>query len=345
MEHVRLLLAIGLSFLVLFVWSIFFVDRQAVTDRPAPLEMEKLASEEQLPPAAEDSIRGPAGQDLGDVVGASQSNEKPLRNVTVETPLYIVQFSSKGASLQSFILKNYRESVDPDAAFKELVSAGLTNGVIRISLADSSLAGLDDAVFSIDQNIDRLPVRGSKQSLNFQWVSEDGVVFIKTYSFDPDSYLIDLTVTIKNNSNRYLKDQLVLSVRNGIGDDTGYAFVGPSALINNKLEQIKTKKINDQAEYTGNIKWIGIEDRYFISSIIPGNEVSGVVKLGIENKLVENQLVNPVFELSPGEWTSSEFHLFMGPKSMQVLKNLGHDFDKALNFGFLILSLSRVYGS
>lgn len=335
MEHVRLLLAIGLSFLVLFVWSIFFVDRQTGTDRPAPLEREKWTSEEQLPPAAEGSIRGPAGgQDLGDAVAASQSNEKPLRYVTVETPLYIVELSSKGASLQSFILKNYRESVDPDAPFKELVSAGLTNGVIRTSLADSSLAGLDDAVFSIDQNIDRLPVRGSAQSLNFQWVSEDGVVFIKTYSFDPDSYLIDLKVTIKNNSNRYLNDQLVLSVRNGIGDDTGYAFVGPSALINNKLEQIKTKKINDQAEYKGNIKWIGIEDRYFISSIIPGNEVSGVVKLAIENQLVENQLVNPVFELSPGEWTSFEFHLFMGPKSMQVLNNLGHDFDKALNFGF-----------
>lgn len=335
MEHVRLLLAIGLSFLVLFVWSIFFVDRQTGTDRPAPLEREKWTSEEQLPPAAEGSIRGPAGgQDLGDGVAASQSNEKPLRYVTVETPLYIVELSSKGASLQSFILKNYRESVDPDAPFKELVSAGLTNGVIRTSLADSSLAGLDDAVFSIDQNIDRLPVRGSAQSLNFQWVSEDGVVFIKTYSFNPDSYLIDLKVTIKNNSNRYLNDQLVLSVRNGIGDDTGYAFVGPSALINNKLEQIKTKKINDQTEYIGNIKWIGIEDRYFISSIIPGNEVSGVVKLAIENQLVENQLVNPVFELSPGEWTSFEFHLFMGPKSMQVLNNLGHDFDKALNFGF-----------
>jgi hypothetical protein len=32
MEQMRLLLAIGLSFLVLFVWSMFFVDNQAPTD-------------------------------------------------------------------------------------------------------------------------------------------------------------------------------------------------------------------------------------------------------------------------------------------------------------------------
>jgi hypothetical protein len=35
MEQIRLLLAIGLSFLVLFVWSMFFVDRQPPTDTQA----------------------------------------------------------------------------------------------------------------------------------------------------------------------------------------------------------------------------------------------------------------------------------------------------------------------
>ena len=215
-----------------------------------------------------------------------------------------------------------------------MIPPSFKDGEILTSLSGKSLKGLEGAIFSVSQAEDRLDVDQEKKALSFNWVADDGTILTKTYTFDPFSYLIDLKVVLNNTSERVLKDQLVISVRKPIEENNGYGFVGPSALINDNLEQIKTKKIEDKDEYKGNIKWISVEDRYFLSSIIPSAEVDSRIKLVADDNIVENQLVNPMFELSPGEQMEFTFFVFMGPKSMELLNSLGHELGKALNFGF-----------
>lgn len=332
----RLLLAIGLSFLVLFVWSMFFVDNQAPTDTqqavPTGNTIDQAGTE--IAPTPEKSA---ISQLETDELKTSQVSENPSREITVETPFYTVSLTAKGACFNSYILKNYRETVDADSANKQLIPRSFKNGEILLSLSGQSLKGLNEAVFSVSESADRLVIEDAKQSLTFNWVAEDGTILTKTYTFDPFSYLIDLKIIMKNASDRVLKDQLILSVRKPIEENQGYGFVGPSALIDDKLEQIKTKKIEDKDEYKGKIKWISVEDRYFLSSIIPSSEVNSRIKLVADDQIVENQLVNPVFELSPGTQKEFQFLVFMGPKSMELLDSLGYDLGKALNFGFFNL--------
>jgi YidC/Oxa1 family membrane protein insertase len=336
MEQMRLLLAIGLSFLVLFVWSMFFVDNQAPTDTqqavPTGNTIDQAGTE--IAPTPEKSA---ISQLETDELKTSQVSENPSREITVETPFYTVSLSAKGACFSSYILKNYRETVDADSANKQLIPRSFKNGEILLSLSGQSLKGLNEAVFSVSESADRLVIEDAKQSLTFNWVAEDGTILTKTYTFDPFSYLIDLKIIMKNASERVLKDQLILSVRKPIEENKGYGFVGPSALIDDKLEQIKTKKIEDKDEYKGKIKWVSVEDRYFLSSIIPSSEVNSRIKLVADDQFVENQLVNPVFELSPGTQKEFQFLVFMGPKSMELLDSLGYDLGKALNFGFFNL--------
>jgi YidC/Oxa1 family membrane protein insertase len=334
MDNVRLLLAIGLSFMVLFVWSMFFAEKQPVTDNRETVQTQ-TPSVETSDSAPSDEISSQIiSQGEIDAIKVAQSIENPAREISVETPFYSVRVSARGASFTSYILKKYRETVEADSPFKELIPQELQSGVIRTSLAGKSLAGLDEAIFSIVQTGDELRVTDGKKSLDFNWVADDGTIITKTYTFDPDSYLIDLKVVLKNASERMLKDQLVLSVRKPVLEDTGYGFVGPSALINDNLEQIKVKKIEDKDAFQGSLKWIAVEDRYFISSIIPANETNGTMKLAVIDNMVVNQLVNPMFELSPGAQNEFQFFVFMGPKSMELLDSLGYDLGKALNFGF-----------
>ena len=334
MEQIRLLLAIGLSFLVLFVWSMFFVDRQPVTDNQETVQTQNTMAEKPVPEKTADLTTAAISPGEVDAIKAAQNIENPAREITVETPFYRVRISAKGASFTSYILKKYRESVEIKSPNKELIPSNLQDGVFRTSLSGKSLNGLDEAIFSIDQMDDRLVVTDAKKTLSFDWVADDGTLLTKTYGFDPDSYLIDLKVVLKNASEGVLKDQLVLSVRKPVVEDKGYGFVGPSALINDKLEQIKIKKIGDQDEYKGNIKWISVEDRYFLSSVIPGIESNGSMKLAVKDNTVVNQLIFPMFEISPGDQKSFKYFVFMGPKSMELLNSLGHDLGKALNFGF-----------
>ena len=334
MEQGRLLLAIGLSFLVLFAWSTFFVEQppvsepieptttqEATVDRPAGGDMVKPVEKES--PVVEAALPQPGG-----------TFAPSSREVSVVTPFYTVLLDSQGASFTSYILNDYRESVDSDAPQKQLIAEKVKRGMLRAGMAQRSVPGLENAVFLVERVENEIVVRDQRESVAFKWVSEEGTSIEKIYTFDPQTYLIDLTVIVTNNSAQFLKDNLVLSLRSPVVEDRGYGFVGPSALIDEKLEQVKIKKIEDKNEYSGKIKWIGIEDRYFLSSIIPGEEINGRIHLEVLDDMVMNQLINPTFELATGEHKEYQFHIFMGPKSMELLDSLGHDLGKALNFGF-----------
>ena len=334
MEQVRLLLAIGLSFLVLFVWSMFFVDRQPEIDTQESSQAQRTIDEKKVSTKADSLAAAPTHQGEIDAIKPAQAMENLSREISVDTPLYTVRISATGASFTSYILKKFRESVEADSPNKELIPKEFKNGVFRTSLMGKSLNGLDVAIFSIDRKEDRLVVDQENRSLTFKWVADNGTILKKTYTFDPYSYLIDLKVVLENASETVLSDQLVLSVRTPVIENKGYGFVGPSGLINDKLEQIKVKKIKDQDEYKGAIKWISVEDRYFLSSIIPEAEINGSMKLADIDNVVVNQLVNPMFDLAPGDQKEFRFFVFMGPKSMDLLDSLGHDLGKALNFGF-----------
>jgi YidC/Oxa1 family membrane protein insertase len=334
MEQTRLLLAIGLSFLVLFFWSMFFVDQQPVKQTQEPVPSDQPAAEKQVAVKKDATAPPTVKEDAAESAPMDLEQEGRAREITIETKFYRVTISTKGATFTSYVLKKFRESVEPDAPQKELVPQDLNTGLIRTSLDQQSVVGLDAAVFSVDRPESDILVSDTKQSLAFEWDAGDGTTLTKTYTFDPDSYLIDLKVVLSNASERMIKDNLVLSIRNRVVDDRAYGFVGPSALIDDQLKQVKIKKIEDNREHSGRIKWIGVEDRYFLSSIVPGDQTNGRMRLDVIDNLVVNQLVTPTFELLPGEQKEAHFLVFMGPKSMELLNSLGHGLGKALNFGF-----------
>lgn len=331
MEQARLFLAIGLSCIVFFVWSVFFVDRSQ--EPVSPVET-RPAESHPAPPetvAVQDSIEETP---LPPPVAEPLRPEIEEKKITVETPYYVATLSSRGATFHGFELNHYKEKAAPDSPQKELIPESFKKGMLQTSLFQNSLPGLEGVVYSVDTDSDRLVVTDQKQTISFEWVSDKGVRVRKIFGFDPASYRIDYRVEIENHSDRPLNDELALSLQKPAGEDQGYSFTGPSALIDNSLEQIKTKKIKDKSEYPGKIQWIALDDGYFIYSIVPETPVDGRMKLTLQNDTLVNQLICPGFQLSPGSRKEFSFYVFMGPKSMDLLKNFGHNLDKALNFGF-----------
>jgi len=336
MEQVRLLLAIGLSFLVLFIWSMFFIDQPQVKEQQNAQQQEPLEAEikSQGEVASDTAIAEKTKVDEKEAADPKGSESNPSREISVKTPFYTVRLSAEGASFTSFILNEYRESVEKNSPKKQLISPQFSDGDVFTSLQQNSVPGLREATFSISSAEDELSIVDSSQPVEFTWVASDGTIFTKTYTFNPDSYLIDLKMSIQNRSEKPLRDQLVLSIRKQLEENSGYGFTGPAALIDGKLVQVKKKKIEDKNIYEGKLHWISVEDRYFLSSIITESEIDAKMKLSETETSVANSLVNPAFEILPGEKKSFQFFVFMGPKNMELLDSIGFDLGKALNFGF-----------
>jgi len=338
MDQVRLVIAIVLSAAVFLVWQFFFVDRDAV-QKTAEKTVQPPAKTEQVQPAQQPYAtqqKAPITSATGGTDAAVAKPGQPGRIITVETPLYSARISEQGAGFISFILKDYREKVAEDSPLKEIIPQNSALGTVLVGYDGKSLAGLDNAVFSTDLNVDTLNVKEGSQKITFSWSSNQGVVVEKTYSFEPDSYLMGLDVNVKNGSDRTIQDKLYIALIGSASTDArAYGFEGPSALINDSLEEVDVDDIADQNTYPGSLKWVALQDRYFMTSIIPAHAEDATMRLYVKDgNLLEAQYLNPVSDIRPGTQQTYQYALFFGPRSTKVLDEVGHDLSKALNFGF-----------
>jgi YidC/Oxa1 family membrane protein insertase len=331
MDQARVFVAIALSFAVFLLWEIFFVDKQVVETPKQDLQTETISKEELYIK----EINTESVDHTALIKEDALKTITPARVVRVNTPLYSAIISEKGAVFKSFVLNKYKESMEPDSPLLEMIPPELHNGTIKISLAENSVPALNDAFFIADIKDDTIEIYDNSRELSFFWKSSNGIVIEKKFLFYPETYMVGCKVIIKNGSNQTIQDNLILSLFKASAENGSmYGFEGPSALINDNVEQVKTDDIKDKNIYSGELKWIAVQDRYFMSCIIPESAVTASMRLFLDkDNVLENQFVQPESIINPGTQRTFGFHLFMGPRSTKVVKEIGYDLDKAINFG------------
>ena len=338
MEQSRLLLAIVISLLIFLAWQFFFAP-QPPQRQPAEKAQTPVATQEKpvqdkdqaQPYVAEKETTGLSAQsDTTSVAPAI------ARTITIQTPLYEAKISESGAVVYSLLLKNYRERVQRDAPLKQVLTNDQTQGVGQLGFLGQSVAGLDKAVFSTDLTADQLTVSQAARDLSFLWRSPKGVVIQKTYRFDPNSYVIGLNVSVKNGSASSIQDRLWVGINGKTPSDKRmYSFQGPSALINDELQQIKIKNIEEENTFDGRIKWIAIQSRYFMSGLIPEQIEEARLFLALKSdKFVAAQYQQPEKAIPPGNQYTYKYDLFIGPKRISYLKTVGNNLEKLIDFGW-----------
>ena len=335
MEHARVILAIALSFLVFIIWQFFFAPEVPVQKpaenttaaRPAEESQKELTSEKPYTKSAETTEQPqpqpvPVPQDSG-------------RTIIVDTPYYRAELNEGKAVVKSFVLKNYREYVDQDSPLKQMLSSEVADGSILVSFEQNSVPALSNAAYTTKITQTDIEVKDKPVNLVFSVNTPQGVVIDKTFHFDPKTYLVGLTVDVKNGSNQPIKDRLTVTLNKIVKKEKrAYGFEGPSAYINNDLKQIDIDDIEDKNRYDGNIDWVAVQSRYFISTIIPEKSTEGTFHLVQKpGDLLAARLIMPDAEIKPGTQQRFQFNIFQGPMSMRLLNSYGHQLGKALDFG------------
>ncbi len=328
MEQKRLIIAIGISFGIFILWSLFFAPTPPKPSSDRAGDSVEIESGTNLPPVASPSMPQPAPPP------AAQETEQPARQIVVQTPLYRMTLSEKGAAVTSMVLKEYREALSEDSPSKELIPASLTDGTVLTQLSGLG-AGTELAVFTADREGDRIDVGSEKADLRFRYRTETGIVIEKTYTFDPGSYLVDLKVTVYNQGQFDYQGKLGVGLNNAAGEKASrLGFEGPCGLVNNSLEQVTVKDIKKKNQIAGEIQWVAIEGRYFMSSIISREPVKGTMVLAHDGNTLKNQFVIETNSIAPQQSQSFDYILFLGPKSWSLLKTYGFSIDRAINFGW-----------
>ena len=154
MEQARIFIAIGLSILVFLLWEVFFVEKKPMV---MP-EQEVVSTERHKKDTVPTQVPAVGDQEQPHKTDTPRIEIKPARTITVDAPLYQVQISEKGAVFTSFLLKQYRETINTDSPLLEMVDQKVPNGTVGLLFEQNSVSNLNNAYFQAESESDRIRV-------------------------------------------------------------------------------------------------------------------------------------------------------------------------------------------
>jgi YidC/Oxa1 family membrane protein insertase len=333
MDQMRLLIALVLSFLVFMLWNVFF--GQESKQKPIPQLQQEAVKEDKKGPATS-ATPSPGSKAAVPGLAPAVKLDRAARQITIETPLYKAVISEKGAGITSFVLKKFRATANDDSPLMNLLPEnGSINGLL-LGLASKGNSTLENVLFQANLDGDQLVLIDGSREVVFSFIADNGLQIEKVYRFSADSYVMDFEVRLTNGSGQPLKDSLFVALRNEFhGKKSQYGSEGPTVLVERTLENIPIDEIAKKNILTGNIRWMALESRYFMTSVIPVKEQAATVRLSVfPGNGVEAQYVEPEQTIDPGSQLKSEFLLFFGPKSMGAVSQAGHDLERIIDFGY-----------
>ncbi len=325
----RLLLAFLLMGAVLFLTPYFYHPPPPSPEtETAEAPAAEPAAPSEAPPAVEET-RAPAEASPPAGAVAAEAEE----TFTLETDVYRVTFSNRGAVVTSWILKNY---TDGSGAPLELVNQRAAPEVgypFQIDFLGPAPA--------LDPNSGLFAVTRSDGGLGVEFELSDGVTFYrKVFRFTQDGYVCDVESEVRHQGNPVPH---LLVWRGGFGDltvpvapkqqHTLYYSLSDDKLIVNKPDEAEDGPITLQGKFS----FAGIEDAYFAAVALPRDSAAFTIrtytdKLAYVEAEQEKQM--PHAGAGIGGAGLNHFPLFVGPKDLDLLKQIDPRLQQIVDFGW-----------
>ena len=348
----RVLLAITLSFLVLFLFQRFVMPPPApVPSAPAATPNQNASATSPTgspaapasgPPASPVSPASPASPAIAATV--SESN---AREFTVETTKLKAVFSNRGGTIVHWILKEYRTDAGQPL---DLVPGGAGADAIKpfaLTVDDQAIdSRLNDAVYRVTVNGaaagELVDATASPQTIVFEAAAADGFSVKKTFTLEPTSYVIVFGADVRMGGQRL---NPVVHWGPGLGDDIARAapasffspsYNTPAQPIVHKDGDVERIAATESGVREG-LRYGGVTDHYFVSMLL--NELNTQpVRVDYAPKIVpqpdDPNITGRYVDYSVRfQSPQDQSRFFFGPKEFDTLRAIDPEMTRVIDFG------------
>ncbi|MFO7444785.1 MAG: membrane protein insertase YidC [Ignavibacteriaceae bacterium] len=277
--------------------------------------------------------------------------------LTVENNLAILQFSSRGANLHKYFLKEFNNwysagEDDPAEVYNTKVQLiNYTNGNaydLAFVSSDGKAINTGSLNFSSDFEGSRYTLPDN-DSLVLTYTLDAGqgrsiqkvyTIYDSSYSIKSDIVLNGMNSFISNNAYDLVWDNGVRFVEENSVDEANYSnasvFYGDEQVIvdaDDAGEKVKEA-------FNGRIDWIGIRNKYFAAIIVPENPrgidgayIEGTRKTFQNQGIIETYSVRLTVPFKNTNYEKNSFLLYIGPVDYDILKTYGRNLEAIVDFG------------
>ena len=330
MDTKNVIAAISLSAAVIILYGLFFA--------PPPKEINNLNQEKTIL-----NSEAPKLDSSDKFIEISREEAiKESERVKFENENIKGSISLLGGTIDDLVFKNYTETLDGKNKITLLHPKKFGQGYYVETGWVSSSKNIDlpssQTVWKVEGNKKLAP----NQPVTLTWSNKQGINFKKKIKID-EKFLFSIDQTVINKTDKsydfYSYGQII---RNKAPEITNFYIlhegligVFDEQLVEEDYEDIKEKKFSKNA----NTGWLGITDKYWITTLIPEENKSFRADFDFKDKFRANFIETKPLELSPNATVSSNVRVIVAAKEVDVIDGYAESskiakFDLAIDWGW-----------
>lgn len=343
----RVILAVALSMLILVSWQWMFPPPELPPPAEVPAETAATPAVVGSAPVAaplpavasisahEESLKLDGG------AGVVSSENGGLRAVELESFDAMVQVKPIWTWAVDAVLGRTSDSWAPYAGGDTPRQVLTRDAVLVLAGAgplDDDGAGTagGNSAYQVARSGDAVVARRSRA---------DGLVITKTYRPGEKPYTTQVEVAFTNNSGTTVGPVWVGVAERMEGEgggmfDRSANVTHPQAYVDGLESVMSTGDVEgaDEERFAGPVSWLGVGDRYFLAAILPADATAEALP---EATVVMDQLPGGRLgsfyldaPLDAGATRTLRFTAYVGPKTLDILRDVGPDLDEAVEYGW-----------
>ena len=332
METRNIIAAISLSAAVILLYTLFFA--------PPPVTQESIAEKNKT----EQSSDAPSLDQKENITEISREQAlSESERIQFENQSIIGSISLKGAAIDDLTFKEYNVVLNGDEKVNLLAPRNAKEGYL-----------IESGFITTDKNVE-IPNSNSiwsvsgnskltaQSPIKLTWANDQGITFEKEISID-DKFLFTVKQRVINSTNNkydfYSYGQII---RNEAPEITNFYILheGLVATLDDELieedyDDIEEKKFTRTAQKG----WLGIGDKYWITSLIPPKGKEFKTTFDYKNKFRANFVATEPLELNSNSSIEDKMQIIVAAKRVDVIDGYAESlkidkFDLTIDWGFL----------
>ena len=330
MDTKNVIAAISLSAAVIILYGLFFA--------PPPKEINNLNQEKTVL-----NSEAPKLDSSDKFIEISREEAiKKSERVKFENENIKGSISLLGGTIDDLVFKNYTETLDGKNKITLLHPKKFGQGYYVETGWVSSSKNIDlpssQTVWKVEGNEKLAP----NQPVTLSWSNKQGINFKKKIKID-EKFLFSIDQSVINKTDKsydfYSYGQII---RNKAPEITNFYIlhegligVFDEQLVEEDYEDIKEKEFSKNA----NTGWLGITDKYWITTLIPEENKSFRADFDFKDKFRANFIETKPLELIPNATVSSNVRVIVAAKEVDVIDGYAESskiakFDLAIDWGW-----------
>ncbi len=335
MDTKNVIAAISLSAAVIILYSLFFL--------PTP-QNTKVVQTEQNKISEKDSTEAPSLEQNDENIKISREEAlEESERILFENENIKGSISLTGGKIDDLEFKKFKQTLE-----------GKDNVILLNPSKDKNGYYVETGWATTNKNIDIPNSRSIWKTegnnkltpntpIKLFWLNNQNIKFEKEISID-NQYLFTIKQSIINNSekkyNFYPYGQII---RNEIPEITNFFILheGPLGVFNSELVEKDYDDIQEKS-YSINAEkgWLGITDKYWITSIIPQENRKFRADFDYKNKFRTNFIESSATEIGANETKSNEIKILLAAKEVRIIDEYAEKLnieklDLVIDWGYL----------